>query len=277
MPEDRQRRKEQQRGRKERGDGENDGRGLDEEEKKEVGCLVCFSEFDSESHLPAILPCGHAFCHSCLRHPSLSPAGVLRCPLCRHLSWGRDTLCRKTSGPAGALQASAASDMDRGFPCSLTSPERPHGSIMSQLRRVNQSLPAILEMAPTLQDPAPQPPLRQLGASSAPDESWFMNRCALCCRRHSADSYPLDCLHSLCPRCLDSLLTLASPGWVTFLYCPQCSGQTAVFGRPATTHVPTVRATPEQGPAARPRALEQGPSISQCQCCCGIGLPCTLL
>lgn len=242
-----------------------------------MGCLVCFSEFDSESHLPAILPCGHAFCSSCLRHPSLSPAGVLRCPLCRHLSWGRDTLRRETSGPTGALAANSTSDTDRGLPRSLALPERPYAFLTSQLRRGNQPLPAILEMAPTFQDPAVLPPLRQLGASSALDESWFMTRCALCCRRHSADSCPLDCGHSLCPRCLESLLALATPGWVAFLYCPQCSGQTAVFGRSATTLLPTVRATPEQGPAARPRAMERGPGISQWQCCCGIGLPCTLL
>lgn len=242
-----------------------------------MGCLVCFSEFDSESHLPAILPCGHAFCRSCLRHPGLSPAGVLRCPLCRHLSWGRDTLRRETSGLTGALCANATSDMNRGLPRSPISPERPHASLTSQLRRDIQPLPAIFATAPTLQEPALPPPIGQMGASSSLDESWFTNRCALCCRRHSADSYSLDCLHSLCPNCLESLLALASPGWVAFLYCPRCGGQTAVFGRPATTHLHTVCATPELGPAARPRALERGPSISQCQCCCGIGLPCTLL
>ncbi|XP_041967903.1 uncharacterized protein LOC121724966 [Alosa sapidissima] len=271
MPEDRRIREEQLRGGKGRKESGEEGRkddGRASEEKKEEGCLVCFSEFDSGSHLPGVLPCGHAFCRSCLRHPSLSPAGLLRCPLCRHLSWGRDTLRRETSSPVVALWASTTTD--RGL-------VSPRASLTPQQRRDNQPLPANLEMTPTSQGPSLLSPLTQLRVSTL-DETWFMNRCALCCRRHAADSYPLDCRHSLCPRCLESLLALAVPGWVAFLYCPRCSGQTAVFSRrPATTtHLPT-RANPQQGPMVRPRALERAPGIDQRQCCCGVGIPCTLL
>lgn len=239
------------------------------------GCLVCFSEFDSGSHLPSILPCGHSFCCSCLRHPSLSPSGLLRCPLCRSLSWGRDTLRRETSSPVGGvLWANSTADTDIGAPRGPAVPERRHTSRAPHLRQDNQPLPAIFETTPTLQAQTLLS-LRQHGAGVL-DEAWFVNRCALCCRRHSADSYPLDCQHSLCPHCLEVLLALAAPGWVAFLYCPRCNGQTAVFSRPSATHLPT-RAIPEQRPAARTGTLEQRPGFSQCHCCCGIGLPCTLL
>ncbi|KAF2365119.1 B-box-type zinc finger [Trinorchestia longiramus] len=44
-------------------------------------CEVCISAFDSEKHRPLMLPCGHAFCHSCL--DTLQDNGTDSCPSCR--------------------------------------------------------------------------------------------------------------------------------------------------------------------------------------------------
>ncbi|KAJ8388433.1 hypothetical protein AAFF_G00133090 [Aldrovandia affinis] len=184
-----------------------------------LACPVCFSEFDSSAHSPSTLPCSHTFCGSCLRHPSLVAGGRLRCPICRCLSWGRDTIYRNTD----TAQAERRTQVESTVGVSIM------------------------------------------------DEAWFIQRCVLCCRTHSASPYRLECSHTLCPGCLRLLMALASPGWVTFLYCPRCQGQTAVFQATSTT---PLLAAPER----RPSATSVAQSLEQRQGrCCGVWVPCVLL
>eukprot|EP00736_Rhodelphis_marinus_P000959 Rmarinus@m.8467 len=51
----------------------------------EIGaCRVCCENFNSDSRLPSILPCGHTFCTLCLqRLIVLCSGGAVCCPTCR--------------------------------------------------------------------------------------------------------------------------------------------------------------------------------------------------
>ncbi|XP_058887322.1 RING finger protein 223-like [Acipenser ruthenus] len=174
-------------------------------------CPVCFREFDQHCCLPCTLPCQHTFCHECLLHPSLAPGGRVRCPLCRSLSWTHSTLIRKTAGHlwGGPVRLQPMEEEVEEEGGTLSSDPSPSpGEIPS---------PPLLVSGLSL----------AVGVQNSPDL-----RCPLCSQHlHLTPGWPrtLDCTHTLCEGCLTRLLS-SSPGrWVRFLYCPACSGQSAVF------------------------------------------------
>lgn len=47
----------------------------------EVGCEVCFLEFDEKNRKPRVLPCGHTLCNVCVQ--DILHCTQIRCPFCR--------------------------------------------------------------------------------------------------------------------------------------------------------------------------------------------------
>lgn len=193
----------------------------EEEDEEEESCPVCFIEFDTCLHPPSTLPCGHIFCLPCLLHPSLASRGHIHCPLCRQPSSRPQTTHTTTHLLNANTQLWTA-------PRVISAPSVSQPPVqMPQRSEFNIR-------------PARRFPSHPAGVSVVISEGWLEGRCALCCRLLSPGPFPLHCGHFLCHRCLGLLLALASPGWVSFLYCPQCQGQTSVDRGHTSHHTPTV-------------------------------------
>jgi hypothetical protein len=54
---------------------------------KSAECIVCYHEYDGNTHFPLISGCGHTICKSC-------SSSVEICPTCRSYNFDKDNLTK---------------------------------------------------------------------------------------------------------------------------------------------------------------------------------------
>ena len=53
-------------------------------------CDICCESYDTETHCPHLLTCGHCFCRSCLS--TIKDGETIRCPYCKFLTIASDDI-----------------------------------------------------------------------------------------------------------------------------------------------------------------------------------------